>query len=409
MIPTINYYIFTDRVNKLGEASIFLRFTKDRKSSYFNTKIKVPIKYWDAQKQKVKQSYKLASVTNHLLERKMLETKEKILNDALNKNVVTSRRAKETIVSNKSNNFFELVDQYFNDLKMQGKIGTIDKAKSIFYKFEKFLGSRNISLHDIDEDTLNKYQNELRGKYKNKVNTIHSNLKTIRRIFSIAVRKKIINADSDPFNGYELKTEKTNRDFLSELELNKIATLDLSNNPRLEKYRDIFIWTILSGGLRISDVALLQKRNIHDGYINLMIRKTNTPHRIKLSEAAMLIINKYLNKCTKEDDFIFEMVPKDLNTSDQIKTDKSITSATAVYNLSLKQIATLAEINKHISSHSARITFISLAINIGIDIRTVQGIASHSDLKMTSKYAKSVDKNGGDALKKFGDILNQST
>ena len=207
----------------------------------------------------------------------------------------------------------------------------------------------------------------------------------------------------------ELKTEKTNRDFLSELELNKIASLDLSNNPRLEKYRDIFIWTILSGGLRISDVALLQKRNIHDGFINLMIRKTNTPHRIKLSEAAMAILNNYLMKCKNEDDFIFDMVPKYLNISDQIKTDKAITSATAVYNLSLKQIATHAEIKKHISSHSARITFISLAINIGIDIRTVQGIASHSDLKMTSKYAKSVDKNGGEALKKFGDILNQST
>jgi len=196
---------------------------------------------------------------------------------------------------------------------------------------------------------------------------------------------------------------------LTELELNKIANLDLSNNSRLEKYRDIFIWTVISGGLRISDVALLQKRNIHDGFINLMIRKTNTPHRIKLSEAAMAILNNYLMKCKNEDDFIFEMVPKNLNTADQIKTDKAITSATAVYNLSLKQIATLAEIKKHISSHSARITFISLAINIGIDIRTVQGIASHSDLKMTSKYAKSVDKNGGDALKKFGNILNLST
>ena len=50
-----------------------------------------------------------------------------------------------------------------------------------------------------------------------------------------------------------------------------------------------------------------------------------------------------------------------------------------------------------------------IAINIGIDIRTVQGIASHSDLKMTSKYAKPVDKNGSEALRKFGNILNQST
>lgn len=252
MIPTLNYYVFTNRVNKRGEASVFLRFTMDRKSSYINTKIKVPFKFWDTQKQKVKPTYKLAAVTNHLLERKMLDTKEKLLNDALNKNVITSRRAKETIVSNKSTNFFELVDHYLNDLKLQGKIGTIDKAKSIFFKFEKYLGSRNISLHDIDEDTLNNYQNELREKYKNKVNTIHSNLKTIRRIFSIAVRKKIIGADADPFKGYELKTEKTNRDFLTESELKKLAAIDLSKNPRLEKFRDIFIWTTISGGLRIS-------------------------------------------------------------------------------------------------------------------------------------------------------------
>jgi len=409
MIPTLNYYVFSDRVNKLGEASIFLRFTMNRKSSYINTKIKVPVKFWDKQKQKVKPTYKLAAVTNHLLERKMLDTKEKLLNDALNKNVITSRKAKETIVSNKSTNFFELVDHYLNDLKLQGKIGTIDKAKSIFSKFEKFLGSKNISLHDIDEDTLNKYQNELREKYKNKINTIHSNLKTIRRIFSIAVRRKIIGADADPFKGYELKTEKTNRDFLTETELKKLATIDLSKNPRLEKFRDIFFWTTISGGLRISDVVLLQKKNIDDGYINLMIRKTNTPHRIKLSSAAMSIINKYLIKCKTEDDFIFDMVHKNLDTSDQILTDKAITSATATYNLSLKEIAALAEINKPISSHTARITFISLAINMGIDIRTVQGIASHSDLKMTSRYAKAVDKTGTEALKTFETLLNLST
>jgi integrase/recombinase XerD len=405
MIPTLNYYVFTNRVNKRGETSVFLRFTKDRKSSYVNTKIKVPVKFWDQTRQRLKPSYSLATITNVLLEKKMLEVKEKLLNEAMHKNFITSRKAKESIVSKQSNNFFVLVDQYMNDLNLQGKIGTIDKSKSIFIKFEKFLGSRNISLHDIDEDTLNRFQNELREKYKNKTNTIHSNLKTIRRIFSIAVRKKIITSDDDPFKGYELKTEKTNRDFLTEAELKRIANLDLKNNSRLEKYRDIFIWTTISGGLRISDVVLLQKRNIDDGCINLMIRKTNTPHRIKLSGVAFEMLNKYMVNCIGQNDFIFDMVPPSLDTEDQIKTDRAITSATASYNLALKEIMKMAQINKQISSHSARITFISLAINMGIDVKTVQEIATHSDLKMTSRYAKPVDKNGAKALRTFEAIL----
>jgi integrase/recombinase XerD len=407
MIPTLNYYVFTNRVNKRGETSVFLRFTKDRKSSYVNTKIKVPVRYWDQMRQRLKPGYSLATITNVLLEKKMLEVKEKLLNEAMHKNFITSRKAKETIVSKQSHNFFVLVDQYMNDLNLQGKIGTIDKSKSIFVKFEKFLGSRNISLHDIDEDTLNRFQNELREKYKNKTNTIHSNLKTIRRIFSIAVRKKIITSDADPFKGYELRTEKTNRDFLTEDELKRIANLDLKNNSRLEKYRNIFIWTTISGGLRISDVALLQKRNIDDGCINLMIRKTNTPHRIKLSGVAFEMLNKYLVNCNGQNGFIFDMVPPNLDTDDQLKTDRAITSATASYNLALKEIMKMAQIDKQISSHSARITFISLAINMGIDIKTVQNIATHSDLKMTSRYAKNVDTNGGLALERFSQLVEK--
>ena len=44
---------------------------------------------------------------------------------------------------------------------------------------------------------------------------------------------------------------------------------------------------------------------------------------------------------------------------------------------------------------------------MGIDIRTVQGIANHSDLKMTSRYAKVVDSNGSIALERFSQHVDK--
>lgn len=401
MIPSISYYIFANRVNRRGESSVFIRFTQSRKSTYVNTNIKVPVKFWDPTKHRIKKGCHQANLINLLLDKKMLETKEKIFNQALQGSYITSRKAKESITSIRSNNFFDIADQYTKELKLKGKVGTVDKVGSIFNKFATFMGTKNVSLHDIDEDLLNRYQEELRNKHKNKPNTIHSNLKTIRRIFSIAVRKKLISSESDPFRNYDLKTEKTNRDFLSEIELKRIAELDLSDNPRLEKYRDIFIWTTASGGLRVSDVVLMQKRNYDNGYLHIIIRKTNTPHRIKLPTLAIKIIQKYISACDTPNEFVFDMVPNNLDLEDAIAVDRAITAATASYNNALKEIMKLAGINKQISSHSARITFISLAINMGIDIRTVQSIATHSDLKMTSRYAKTVDKAGGEALTIF--------
>ena len=324
----------------------------------------------------------------------------------MNTKHISSRKAKETTLNKKEDSFFALVDQYLDELRMQGKIGTADKSKAIFNKFEKFLGSRKVSFYDIDQTLLFNYQQTLKDQYSNKTNTIHSNLKTIRRIFSLAVKRKIISTDADPFCGFELKTEKTNRDFLTEAELKTIAELKVPRNSQLESYRDLFIWTVLTGGLRISDVLMLQKKNVDGNYLSLIIKKTNTPHRIKMSSKALCILQKYFSSCKKETDFVFGLMPPGIDQNNPVLLDKAVTTATARYNKVLKELAKQSSINKKISSHTARITFSTLAVNKGIDMRTVQGILKHSDMEMTAHYSKFIDTEGDKALKSIEEILD---
>ena len=51
-----------------------------------------------------------------------------------------------------------MVDNYLSDFLKEDKIGSHDKYKSIYLKFEDFLGGRSATFYDIDANCLINYQ-----------------------------------------------------------------------------------------------------------------------------------------------------------------------------------------------------------------------------------------------------------
>jgi site-specific recombinase XerD len=333
-----------------------------------------------------------------LLEKKMSEFREQLMIKAMNVRHITPKQAKTLAIKKGDLSFFVLADTYIDQLEKLDKVGTADKVRSIFAKFESFLGGRSATFYDIDENTILDYQEYLKNTLKNGVNTIHTNLKSIRRVFSIAIEKNIIGVESDPFKKVKLKTEKSIRPFLSQEEIKALMNLRLDPGSELEKARDVFIWTIFTGGMRISDVLMLKKSNIKDGFISNRIKKTGVPHRIKMPEYANKLLQKYSIKSKLEDGYVFQMIPNTGKPLTSVELDRAVTLATSTYNQCLKKLAKLAGIQKPLSSHIARISFITMAVSSGVDMTTVQGIAGHADLEMTAMYSKYVDNQGSNAL-----------
>jgi len=333
-----------------------------------------------------------------LLERKMSEIREQLMIKALHSKHITHRQAKSLAIKKSELSFFAIADAYVDQIAKAGQVGSADKIRSIFTKFEHYLGNRNITLYEIDETVLIEYQAYLKNKLGNSVTTIHTNLKSIRRVFSIAVEKGIIGIESDPFKKIKLKSEKSIRPFLSEEEIKSLTVLQLEPGSNLERSRDIFIWTILSGGMRISDVLLLRKRHIDGDFITTRIKKTGLPHRIKMPPKAQAILKKYISSIKMQDGYVFQLLPEHVHTGAPEHLDKAVCTATALYNKDLKRLASMAGINKKISSHIARISFITLSVSNGIDLTTVRSVAGHSDLEMTAHYSKYVDNQGNKAL-----------
>jgi integrase len=158
---------------------------------------------------------------------------------------------------------------------------------------------------------------------------------------------------------------------LTEEEVQLIASLDLTNRQkdsngvnRLELSRDFFLLGCETG-LRYSDYSKINKRSIKEvtnGYnLELRTQKTDKDVVIPLSQLAMDILLKY--------DFNLPKAPSNQKLNDNLKT-----------------IVKLAEIDKPISTHSARRTFCSIQYEAKMPISQIMAISSHTTQSSFFKY-----------------------
>ena len=75
---------------------------------------------------------------------------------------------------------------------------------------------------DITLPFLTTYEKYLRQTLGNKTNTVHKDMKFLRKVFNDAYRQDLIEHNQNPFLKYQLKLEKTQRTYLTEDELNLI-------------------------------------------------------------------------------------------------------------------------------------------------------------------------------------------
>ena len=98
----------------------------------------------------------------------------------------------------------------------------------------------DIQLEKVTFEFINAYDlflKQTHNLHKNAINKHHSRLRAILRAFAEGVISK------QPYSGFKPVTIKSDRGFLSQVDLNKIIQADLSHNKSLEKVRDLFIFS----------------------------------------------------------------------------------------------------------------------------------------------------------------------
>jgi site-specific recombinase XerD len=400
-MPTVSTVLRTDRINKKGEAPINFFIVKDRKLTKISTGIMINPKHWDSKKSRIK-GMKNSERLNSFLSNKFSELQDEVFEHETISKSLSSRQLKDKIFGKKPTDFFAFADNACELYLQADKIGTYDKNRSIIKKVKNFCNGIDLNFQDITTAWLTKYEHFCLSHYQNKTNTIHKDLKFIRKLFNDAYRQDIIEHSQNPFLKYQLKQEKTQRSFLTEDELTSFEGFAAPPGTSLELHRDMFVFAAYAGGLRVSDVLQLQWKNYDGKHILFTIKKTSQQLSIKLPIKAIEIIEKYKPKKLNPHDFIFQMLSSGLDLNNSRLLDSEISSATAYINKNLKIIGGKCGISKNLSFHISRHTWATRAIRKGISIDKISKLMGHAAIKETQIYAKIVN----EELDKAMDVFN---
>lgn len=248
-----------------------------------------------------------------------------------------------------------------------------------FYKdFNSFMAK----VKDYAPATMGKHVSTLKTFLREATeNGINTNLKFQSKAF------KVVETESDSIA-------------LNEEELNAMYLLDLSNNTRLEKVRDLFIIGANSG-LRFSDFTDIKPENIKkdgkDFILDIIQYKTKNQVVVPLNKISLEILQKYNN----------QLPPAITNQkfNEYIKEIAQMVEAlhepqTRAITKGGKQFEETVPKWQLVSSHTARRSFSTNAYERGTPAISLMQITGHKTEKSFLKYIKTSKKKHSDIVRK---------
>lgn len=182
-------------------------------------------------------------------------------------------------------------------------------------------------------------------------------------------------------------------EYLSEEQLKQLIKLTAQSKYETTKIlMDMFLFSFHCYGMRFSDICTLRWSDID--FDNNMVRhwivKNHTKRPVKLevpiNNGMLEILNKYKGV---NENFVFGQLDNEFNLDNEVRLKKAINSRNRVMNTSLKCMGEKMGLSFKLHFHVARHTFAVLALNKGVDIKTIAHLMGHTTTATTEKvYAK---------------------
>lgn len=270
-------------------------------------------------------------------------------------------------------------------------------------EFKKDLGYK-LDFDTINIATLKDFRDFLTTEKQFAINNVAKHIDNLRQFLRAADAEKIsIDADTINSKRFTIARETPQDVYLSETELQKIYTLDLSDYNQtltlsqpgtkgkpiqvryetLDKVRDLFLIGCYTG-LRVSDYNNIQPHNIKNDYIDIYQRKTGARVVVPIFETVRKILNKYEGKT----------IPRLPDQKINLYIKEVCKVAGIVEKIEKQQTKGGTKQSKVfdkwqlVTSHTARRSFATNRTKQGYPIQQIMAITGHKKEAVFLKYVK---------------------
>lgn len=319
-----------------------------------------------------------------LIQNYKLANREIIISDIKNDFDVEFKRTKSI-----SSKFFEVYElfltekknDYTEDANSQTTIKRYEYSKKLYLGFQDFR-KKKIHFNQINKAFYNSYIEYCISEKKHSANTLRRNVGLFKTFLYWSLENgHTYKIDFQKFKAP--KAQQTDEVALTLEQVQEVFEFDLSNNKRLEKVRDLFVFGCATG-MRYSNYSKVGKKDIQNGFIKVRDKKNNDKAlEIPLNDFSIYVLKKYnynLPKISNQkfNDYIkdvFELLGYDEDIKKTIKIGREIK----------EQISPLYD---RISSHTARRSFITIMKNKKIPDKVIMSYTGHRSLEVFNKYYK---------------------
>ncbi|MFW6218735.1 MAG: tyrosine-type recombinase/integrase [Bacteroidota bacterium] len=286
------------------------------------------------------------------------------------------------------NGFDYLITRYIDKLKKENRYGTAESYSSTKKAINDF--KPKVEISEITPEFLIEFEKWMLDK-GNTYTTIGIYCRNIRRIFNIAISEGLVKPESYPFGKekYRIPAGKNIKKALTLEEIKKIINYETIKGTTEDWCKDIWIFSYITNGINIADLARLKYRNVDGDYITFAryktINTTKTNQRktqAVLTDLTRAIIKKWGNP-EKPDNFIFNIIHDGMEPEIQ---RKKIKQATKLINTHIKNIALKCGIDKNVTTYFARHSFATILMQNNTPIKFISDALLHSGIKMTENY-----------------------
>ncbi|WP_452228958.1 site-specific integrase [Lacinutrix sp. MEBiC02404] len=387
-----------------NEALLYIRITVDGKRVNLSLKKRVPLSLWDAKKKKAKGSSAQARQINIYMDEvrtKLFQIYQdlKFKGELITAQLIKSFYTGDGQQSKSLKNIFDYHSEKIANTLAVGSIRNFGITENYVFKFlEKKKNTTDIYLNQLNFEFLSHFELFLCdiwpvGHQKAlSNNTRMKHIQRLRKVITLAYHLEWI--DRDPFVRWKMNYDKTNREFLTEVELKNLEE-KVFISKRLDRVRDLFVFSCYTG---ISYVDIMNLTPNHlvlgmDGgnWIRTKRQKTNTVVKVPLLGQALDIVNKY----------------KD-HPSTAINDSLLPVLSNEKLNVFLKEVANFVGIQKNLTFHMARHTFATtVTLSNGVPIETVSKLLGHTKIATTQIYARVLENKISTDMNALKDILSK--
>ena len=308
-------------------------------------------------------------------------------------------------VRNVDGSLTNLYNDYIAELKKEGRIGTAESYQSSLNSLKEFKAKLN--LEDITVDFLKQYEKWMLKEEKS-LTTVGIYLRPLRALFNSAIEQGLASIEQYPFGNkkYEIPAGRNIKKALTLADVGKIYNYSTVPGTTMDKAKDFWLFTYFCNGINMKDIALLQYKNVKGDFISFVRSKTAHTTRtnfkaisIFLNDDAKTIINKWGNKDTTPENYIFPIVNKEMSADKQFATIRQFIKTTNKY---MDTIAKDLKLDKHVTTYTARHTFSTVLKRSGASTEFISEALGHSNKKTTESYLDSFEQ---DTQKEFAKKL----